>query len=70
MIWYVPMNKLFQVLNRLGCGAVMLAAMVAVYSVTQNVIGSALVTTTFGVRQGLQLHVCFLLSISMTLSEW
>ena len=48
----VPRHMLLQILKRLGCGAVMLAAMVAMYSVTQSVIGSVLITTTLGVRQG------------------
>ena len=43
---------LFWVLSRLGCGAVMVAALVAMYSVTQSIIGTALVTATIGVRQG------------------
>ena len=48
----VPRQMLFQVLKRLGCGAVMLATLVAMYSVTQSVIGSAVITTALGVRQG------------------
>ena len=43
---------LFRVLKRLGCGVVMLSALVAMYSITQSVLGSALITTTLGVRQG------------------
>ena len=48
----VPRAILFGVLRRLGCGAVMLAALVAMYSVTQSIIGSVLVTASLGVRQG------------------
>lgn len=43
---------LFKVLQRLGCGAVMLAALVAMYSVTNNIIGTAMATGTVGVCQG------------------
>ena len=48
----VPRNILFNILKRLGCGAVMLAALVAIYKVTNSIIGTAVVTTTVGVRQG------------------
>lgn len=48
----VSRQVLFRVLRRLGCGAVMLAALVATYSLTQSVIGSVVVTATLGVRQG------------------
>lgn len=48
----VPRQVLFRVLKRLGCGTVMLGAVLAMYSITQSVIGSVLVTATLGVRQG------------------
>ena len=48
----IPRNKLFTVLKRLGCGRVMLGALTAMYRVTQSVVGTALFTTTLGVRQG------------------
>ncbi len=48
----IPRNKLFTVLKRLGCGMVMLGALTAMYRVTQSVVGTALFTTTLGVRQG------------------
>ena len=48
----VPRNMLFSVLKRLGCGVVMLGAINAMYSVTQSVIGTAIITTVIGVRQG------------------
>ena len=48
----VPRHKLFSILGRLGCGMVMLAALVAIYSVTESVIGGAVITSTLGVRQG------------------
>ena len=48
----VPRHILFSVLKRLGCGAVMLSIIVAMYSVTQSIIGTAIITTVIGVRQG------------------
>ena len=48
----VPRQMLISVLKRLGCGAIMVGAISAMYSVTQSVIGTALVTTAIGVRQG------------------
>ena len=48
----VPRNMLFLVLKRLGCGAAMLSVLVAMYNVTQSVIGTAIITTAIGVRQG------------------
>ena len=39
-------------LKRLGCGAVMLAALIAMYHATHYVIGTAIITATVGVRQG------------------
>lgn len=43
---------LFKTLKRLGCGAVMLAALIAMFSLTQSVIDTVLVTVILGVRQG------------------
>ena len=34
----VPRQMLFKVLKRLGCGAVMLAALIAIYKVTNSII--------------------------------
>ncbi len=48
----VPRRVLFSVLKRLGCGAVMLGAIVAMYNITNSIIGTALIVTTIGVRQG------------------
>ena len=48
----VPRNMLFGVLKRLGCGAVMLSVLISMYSVTQSIIGTAIITTAIGVRQG------------------
>lgn len=48
----VPRHMLFEVLKRLGCGAIMLGTIIAMYSTTQSVIGTAIITTVIGVRQG------------------
>ncbi len=48
----VPRVVLLRVLKRLGCGAVMLGAIAAMYRVTQSVLGTAVFATTVGVRQG------------------
>lgn len=48
----VSREKLFRVLQRLGCGSVMLCALVAMYAVTESWVGTALVLITLGVRQG------------------
>ena len=48
----VPRHTLFRVIRRLGCGSVMLGAFVAMYSITESWIGTALVLITLGVRQG------------------
>ena len=43
---------LFTILKRLGCGATMLLALIAMYKTTQSVIGTAVITASVGVRQG------------------
>ena len=43
---------LFSILKRLGCGATMILALIAMYKTTQSVIGTALITASLGVRQG------------------
>ena len=48
----VPRDKLFIILKRLGCGMVMMAALVAMYTATEAVIGGAVMTATLCVRQG------------------
>ena len=48
----VPRQLLFSVLKRLGCGAVMISVLVAMYGVTQSIMGTAIITTVIGVRQG------------------
>lgn len=52
-------HKFFDVLKRLGCGAIMLAAIAAMYHITENVIGSDIISASVGVRQGLSTS-CFL----------
>ena len=48
----IPCQKLFPILRRLGCCAVIILVISATYSVTHNVIGTALVTATVGLKQG------------------
>lgn len=48
----VPRRKLLEVLKSRGCGKVMLRAIQAMYSCTKNVLRSATVEATVGVRQG------------------
>ena len=48
----VPRRVLFSVLKRLGCGVVMLGAIVAMYHVTNSIIGTVVISTAVGVRQG------------------
>ena len=48
----VPRGKLFSLLIKLGCGAVMIGALMSMYSVTSCILGTVLITCTIGVRQG------------------
>ena len=48
----VPRHILMRILRRLGCGAVMLGIIGAMYSITESVIGSVVFAATIGVRQG------------------
>ena len=48
----VPRDIMLRVLRRLGCGAVMLGAIAAMYTVTESVLGTVVFATTMGVRQG------------------
>ena len=48
----VPRDVLFRVLQRLGCGSIMLCALIAMYSVTESWVGTTLVLISLGVRQG------------------
>ena len=43
---------LFSILKHLGCGAVMLLALISMYKTTQSIIGTAIVSASVGVRQG------------------
>lgn len=49
----MPRHTLFRTLKRLGCGVVMLAAIIAMYRVTESVVGCAVVTSSVEIRQGL-----------------
>lgn len=46
----VPREKLFTILKRLGCGMKMTGALVAMYRVTESVIGGTVVTASLGGR--------------------
>ena len=48
----VPRDKLVNVLKLLGCGRNMVRAIKAMYTCTKNVLNSAIVSATIGVRQG------------------
>ena len=48
----VPRSRLFDILIDLGCGVTMLSALIAMYSSTTNILGSTIITSTIGVRQG------------------
>lgn len=48
----VPRSRLFHILKELGCGSRMLSALVAMYAVTLSVIGTSVLTSKIGVRQG------------------
>ena len=48
----VPRGKLFSLLMRLGCGAVMLCALMSMYSATTCILGTVVITCTIGVKQG------------------
>ncbi len=47
-----PRKVLFNILKRLGCGTVILAALVAMYRTTESIVGEAVMAATLGVRQG------------------
>ena len=48
----VPRNKFMDTLKRLGCGCVMLLALIAMYKITKSILGMAVITKIVGVRQG------------------
>ena len=55
----VPRSTLLQTLIQLGCSSVMTFALVAMYKVTKCILGTAVITSTIGVRQGSPRHVFF-----------
>ena len=58
----VPRSRLFDILVELGCGVTMLGALISMYSNTTNILGSTIITSTMGVRQGSPTS-CYLLII-------
>ena len=48
----VPRMYLLNLLRRMGCGKVMLAALASMYTVTQFALGDTLITAMLGVKQG------------------
>ena len=48
----VPRRALMEVLRKLGCGAMMLTALISMYQVSKNILGLAVITSLIGVRQG------------------
>ena len=58
----VPRGILFRILRDLGCGAVMLAALISMYCVTRSILGTVVIAATLGVRQGSPTS-CFLFTV-------
>ena len=58
----VPRGSLFKILYKLGCGAAMLYAIIAMYCVTRSILGCVIISATMGVRQGSPTS-CFLFTI-------
>ena len=58
----VPRKLLMEMLRTLGCGKVMLAALVSMYKVSKSVLGMAHITSVVGVRQGSPTS-CFLFTM-------
>ena len=58
----IPRRKLMQALKHLGCGMVMLAALCSMYKVSHCLIGAAVVTSVYGIRQGSPTS-CFLFTV-------
>ena len=46
----MPRHKMFITLKRLGCGMVTLAALIAMYNLTESVYDCAIITSIVGVR--------------------
>jgi hypothetical protein len=58
----VPRRSLMEILRDLGCGKVMLAALVSMYKVSKSILGLAVVTAVIGVCQGSPTS-CFLFTV-------
>lgn len=48
----LPQHILFRVLQRLGCGSVIFATLIAVFTFTETALETAVIFLTMGVRQG------------------
>ena len=48
----VPRKLMFAILKKLGCGLIMLAALLYMYKVTHSILGIAVISAVVGVRQG------------------
>ena len=48
----VPRNLLINVLKKLGCGLIMITALISMYTVTHSILGVAVISAVVGVRQG------------------
>ena len=48
----VPRSYMLKLLKKLGCGKVMLAALTSMYTITQFLLGTTLITAVLGVKQG------------------
>ena len=48
----VPRKLLFLILKKLGCGVIMLAALISMYKITHSILGIAVISAVVGVRQG------------------
>ena len=55
----VPRGKLFNLLKSLGCGKIMLQALIRMYSICSSLLGNTLINSNIGVRQGAPTS-CFL----------
>ena len=58
----VPRGKMFRILRSFGCGTIMLSAIIAMYTVTSCILGSTVINSSIGVRQGSPTS-CFLFII-------
>ena len=58
----VPRSYMLKLLKKLGCGRVMLAALTSMYTVTQFLLGTTLITAVLGVKQGSP-SSCFLFTL-------